>query len=106
MRLVEDADSPWGSSGSLCPGRPSPPQSPRALPGIGGQPGDRTRCGREVGKGGGHLASLKRPPGPGLAPPPPAGGRMMEAAAAWWRAGVQGGHEGHAQIPECACVRA
>lgn len=31
---------------------------------------------------------------------------MMEAAAAWWRVGVQGGHEGHAQIPECACVRA
>lgn len=62
-------------------------------------------CGREGGKDG-CLTSLKRPPRPGPAPHPPSGqanhGRWLRRDG---RVGVQGGHEGHAQIPECACVR-
>ena len=98
---------PLGLFWPLCPGGLSSPQSLRALPEMGGQRGDRAGCGGEGGKGGGQESS-KRPLGPSAGPtppPPPAGGRMMEAAVVRWRAGVQCGHEGHAQSPR-VCVRA
>jgi hypothetical protein len=80
---------------------------PWALPGIWGGGGQRK--GRERGVAGKAVRTtiLKAPPR--TKTPPQAGRRVMAAAVAWWRAGVQCGHEGHAQSPRVcvrACVRA
>lgn len=104
LGAVEDAGSPWDSSGPRCPGGPSPRQSPWALPGMGGQRGDRAGWGEGGGEGG-RLGSLKRPPGPSPGPPA-AGGRTMEAGVACGGRACSAGTRGMHKVPECACVRA
>lgn len=91
--------------GPLCSGVPSPPQSPRALPGIGGQPGDRAGCGGEVGKGGGHLASLKCPQDRAWPPPQRAGERWRRLRRGGGRACRAGTRGMHKSPSVRACVR-
>lgn len=82
-----------------------PPSIPLGPARDEGNSRETAGCSREGGKDG-CLTSLKHPPTSGPAPHPPSRqanhGRWLRRGG---RAGVQGGHEGHAQIPECACVR-
>lgn len=72
---VEDAGGPRGSSGSLDRGRPSSPQSPWALPGMGGRRGTERGVAGKAERA--VLGENKTPPRTA----PPAGGRTMEVAA-------------------------
>jgi hypothetical protein len=96
---VEDVGGPWGlfQAPKSWGTNPSIPLGPA-------RDGGTARGGREqneVGKPVRAYALKASPKGPR----PPEGGRVMAAAVAWWRAGVQCGHEGHAQSPR-VCVRA